>query len=116
MASIEVGNVPVSGNNAASGAEYRIVVDFSAPDSFRAVQNIGNSGVPGSPHYRDQFAPWLAGEYHIVHLTRAGVEAGRVVTTVIRSIASRIVCGPTEQLRPITSTPHRSSERGPATA
>lgn len=96
-AQFDIGPAPVNGgshtirntggelppHNAASGAEYRIVVDFSAPDSFRAVQNIGNSGVPGSPHYRDQFAPWLAGEYHIVHLTRAGVEAGRVVTTVI---------------------------------
>ena len=60
---------------AASGAEYRIVVDFAAPDSFLAVQNIGNSGVPGSPHYRDQFEPWLRGEYHVVHLHRSGVEA-----------------------------------------
>ena len=38
---------------AASGAEYRIVVDFAKPRSFRATQNIGNSGVPGSPHYKD---------------------------------------------------------------
>ncbi len=29
---------------ASSGAEYRIVVDFAAPDSFLVVQNIGNSG------------------------------------------------------------------------
>ncbi len=70
-------------HNAASGAEYRIVVDFSQPTSFRAVQNIGNSGVPGSPHYRDQFQPWLDGEYHTVHLTRAGIEADRVATTTI---------------------------------
>ncbi len=70
-------------HNAASGAEYRIVVDFAQPASFLAVQNIGNSGVPGSPHYRDQFAPWLAGEYHTIHLTRAGVEADRVASTII---------------------------------
>jgi penicillin amidase len=68
---------------AVSGAEYRIVVDFAAPDSFLAVQNIGNSGVPGSPFYRDQFEPWLKGEYHTVHLTRAGIEADRVATTTI---------------------------------
>ena len=37
---------------ASSGAEYRIVVDFATPDSFLAVQNIGNSGVPGDPHYQ----------------------------------------------------------------
>ena len=96
-APFDIGPAPVNGgshtirntggelppHNAASGAEYRIVVDFAAPASFRAVQNIGNSGVPGSPHYRDQFAPWLAGEYHTIHLTRAGVEADRVATTTI---------------------------------
>lgn len=60
---------------ASSGAEYRIVVDFAAPDRFLAVQNIGNSGVPGSRHYDDQFEAWLRGEYHIVHLRRESVEA-----------------------------------------
>jgi penicillin G amidase len=68
---------------ASSGAEYRIVVDFANPDRFLAVQNIGNSGVPDSPHYRDQFEPWLKGEYHTVHLQRAGVEADCEGTTVI---------------------------------
>ncbi len=67
------GELPPHG--ASSGAEYRIIVDFAQPDRFRAVQNIGNSGVPGSPHYRDQFGQWLRGEYHVVHLARSGVEA-----------------------------------------
>jgi len=66
-----------------SGAEYRIVVDFADADSFLAVQNIGNSGVPGSPHYRDQFQPWLRGEYHVVHLRRDRLEADVESTTVI---------------------------------
>jgi len=70
-------------NAASSGAEYRIVVDFASPDSFLAVQNIGNSGVPGSRHYRDQFGPWLRGEYHVVHLSRAGVDADCEATTRI---------------------------------
>lgn len=70
-------------HHAASGAEYRIVVDFAAPDSFLAVQNIGNSGVPGSPFYRDQFEPWRTGSYHVVHLTRAGVDRDRVATTTV---------------------------------
>jgi penicillin G amidase len=61
------GELPPHGAN--SGTEYRIVVDFAAPDAFLAVQNIGNSGVPGSPHYKDQFEPWLKGEYHRVALT-----------------------------------------------
>ena len=69
---------------ASSGAEYRIVVDFATPDSFLAVQNIGNSGVPGDPHYRDQFEPWLRGEYHVVHLRREDVEADCESSTVIQ--------------------------------
>jgi penicillin amidase len=68
---------------ASSGAEYRIVVDFAAPDAFLAVQNIGNSGVPDSPHYRDQFESWLRGEYHVVHLRRERVEAECESTTII---------------------------------
>jgi penicillin amidase len=68
---------------ASSGAEYRIVVDFASPDSFLAVQNIGNSGVPGSPHYRDQFEPWLRGEYHVVHLRRERVATDCESTTII---------------------------------
>ncbi|BBK32516.1 penicillin amidase [Stella humosa] len=75
------GELPPHG--AGSGAEYRIIVDFAAPASFLAVQNIGNSGVPGSPHYRDQFADWLAGRYHVVHLDRAAIEADLESRTVI---------------------------------
>ena len=71
-------------HSASSGAEYRIVVDFANPDSFLAVQNIGNSGVPDSPHYRDQFEPWLLGEYHTVHLRRDRVEADCESTTIIK--------------------------------
>jgi penicillin amidase len=68
------GELPPHG--ATSGAEYRIVVDFAEPGSFLAVQNIGNSGVPDSPHYRDQFEPWLRGEYHRVQLDWDTVPAG----------------------------------------
>jgi penicillin amidase len=89
--SFDIGPAPVDGgshtirntggelppHNAASGAEYRIVVDFAAPDRFLAVQNIGNSGVPGDRHYRDQFEPWLRGEYHTVHLNRANIAVER---------------------------------------
>ncbi len=68
---------------ASSGAEYRIVVDFATPDRFLAVQNIGNSGVPGDPHYCDQFEPWLHGDYHTVHLRRDAVEADCESITII---------------------------------
>jgi len=62
------------GFSAASGAEYRLVVDFAEPQTFLAVQNIGNSGEPGHPHYADQFEDWLAGRYHTMSLRRADVE------------------------------------------
>ena len=60
-------------HEANSGAEYRIVVDFTEPRRFQAVQNIGNSGVPGSPHYKDQFEDWRGGRYHVVELDSARV-------------------------------------------
>jgi penicillin amidase len=92
-AAFDIGPAPVDGGShtvcntggelpphaASSGAEYRIVVDFAAPESFRAVQNIGNSGVPGSPHYRDQFADWCRGAYHEVQLRRDRIVAESTV-------------------------------------
>jgi penicillin amidase len=94
---LDVGPAPVDGGSdtlrntgagqpafaATSGAEYRMVVDFTQPDRFLAVQNIGNSGQPGSPHYADQFAAWLAGEYHVVALNRPDVERDLEGTTVL---------------------------------
>jgi penicillin amidase len=62
------------GFQSAGGAEYRLVVDFAEPHRLLAVQNIGNSGQPGSPHYADQFEDWLAGRYHAVSLRREDVE------------------------------------------
>jgi penicillin amidase len=69
-------------HNAASGAEYRIVVDFAEPDRFLAVQNIGNSGIPGHKHYSDQFVPWLRGDYHTVHLNREHISVQSVTVLV----------------------------------
>jgi penicillin G amidase len=87
-AALDIGPAPLAGGShtvcntggelpphaASSGAEYRIVVDFAAPRSFRAVQNIGNSGVPGSAHYRDQFESFCTGKYHVVQLDRSAIE------------------------------------------
>jgi penicillin amidase len=47
------------------------------------VQNIGNSGMPGSPHYRDQFQPFIKGEYHVVSLDRAEIEKMLESTTTL---------------------------------
>jgi penicillin G amidase len=91
----DVGPEPVSGgshtlrnaggelppHSASSGAEYRIVVDFAQPDCFLAVQNVGNSGTPTSPHFRDQFQAWIKGTYHTVHLRHEDVESQTVSVT-----------------------------------
>jgi penicillin G amidase len=69
---------------AASGAEYRLIVDFAEPERFLAVQNLGNSGQPDSPHYTDQFEAWRAGEYHTVSLRRSDVERDAESTTVLQ--------------------------------
>jgi penicillin amidase len=101
---LDIGPTPVDGGgdtvrntgagqpafSAASGAEYRMVVDFAEPDRFLAVQNIGNSGQPGSPHYADQFAAWLAGEYHVVALRRADLERDLEGQTIIDSELEKV--------------------------
>jgi penicillin amidase len=74
------------GFSASSGAEYRLIMDFAEPDRFLAVQNIGNSGNPEDPHYADQFADWLAGNYHVVHLRRSEVEREAEGTLILHPL------------------------------
>jgi len=38
------------------------------------------ASVPGSPHYRDQFADWCRGAYHVVELRRERVDVEGTVT------------------------------------
>ncbi|HUY36934.1 MAG TPA: penicillin acylase family protein [Pirellulales bacterium] len=69
-----------TGNDAALqatiGAGYRMIVDMSiAPPELWAVDAGSQSGHPGSPHYTDQLADWLAARYHRVPLDWAEVEA-----------------------------------------
>lgn len=70
-----LGVAPLFG--AASGAEYLLVADLAEPERIRALQNIGQSGMPGSPHYGDQFEAWTDGAYHDVLFAREAVEAER---------------------------------------
>jgi acyl-homoserine lactone acylase PvdQ len=41
-----------------------MVADLSPGGGLRATTTTGNSGHPGSPHYADQTALWLANDYH----------------------------------------------------
>jgi penicillin amidase len=62
---------------AVSGAEYRLIADLSDEHGILATQNIGQSGRPGSPHFRDQFDDWVRGTCHRVEFDRDVVEAER---------------------------------------
>jgi len=69
-----------TGNDAAmqatTGAGYRMIVDMSiVPPELWAVDAGSQSGHPGSPHYADQLADWLAARYHRVPLVWSEVEA-----------------------------------------
>jgi penicillin amidase len=56
---------------ATTGAGYRMICDLGeTPAGLWAVDAQSQSGHPGSPHYGDQFAMWLAGEYHFIALDR----------------------------------------------
>lgn len=67
----------VNGANyeAASGANYRLIADFSvSPPGLWAVDSAGQSGHPNSAHYCDQLTEWIAGEYHFLPLDRGQIE------------------------------------------
>jgi len=55
---------------------YRRIIDMADMSRSVAVNSTGQSGHPFSPHYDDQMAPWLKGEYHPILWTREQVEAG----------------------------------------
>jgi penicillin amidase len=58
-----------------SGPHFRFVADLAAPDGALGTHTTGNSGHPGSPHYADQAADWLAGRYHPMLLDPSAIEA-----------------------------------------
>ncbi len=56
------------------GANYRLIAELaSVPPGLWAVDAQGQSGHPGSPHYGDQLAEWIAARYHHLSLDRAEV-------------------------------------------
>ncbi|MFF7310610.1 penicillin acylase family protein, partial [Streptomyces sp. NPDC008137] len=54
--------VPGLSDRAARGPAARYVWDLARRDDSRWVVPLGASGVPGSPHHRDQLSLWLAGD------------------------------------------------------
>jgi penicillin amidase len=59
---------------------WRMIVDLADPDRSLGVHTLGQSGHPASPHFRDLFPLWLAGEHHPMPFTRAAVDAATEAT------------------------------------
>ncbi|HJV49732.1 MAG TPA: penicillin acylase family protein [Geothrix sp.] len=56
------------------GASVRLVMDVGAWDNCTASTAPGQSGDPGSPHYRDLLEPWSKGQYFPLLYSRKAVE------------------------------------------
>jgi penicillin amidase len=90
----------VSDFAAISGASVRMVLDTGNWDNSVAINTPGESGDPFSPHYRDLFPLWAAGDYVPLLFSRAAVE--REAETVLSLVPE----GTTKM-----ATPHRPATR-----
>ena len=66
------------------GASYLQVIDVGAWDNSLMLNFPGQSNDPGSPHYRDQYAHWIAGEMQPMLFSRAAVNAHAARRTLLR--------------------------------
>ncbi len=82
---LEVGPAPRGGNsytlnqtgggdNQTSGASFRIIVDTGDWDRAVGMNNPGQGGYPGHPHYEDLFELWAQNRFHPVFYSRERVE------------------------------------------
>ena len=77
-------NQTTGGYNQTSGASFRILADLSDWDLSLGTNSPGQSGEPGSPHYRDLFDLWAGDKYFPVFFSRPKIEsAARSVTRLI---------------------------------
>jgi len=65
-----------------SGSTYRFVADLASATAL-STTNLGQSGHPGSRHYRDQTRLWLADRYKPLWMERSDVEANCEGTTTL---------------------------------
>jgi len=68
-------NATGAGNNQTAGASFRIIADTEDWDNSVGTNTPGQSGDPGSPHYRDLFEMWAKGKYFPVFFTRRKIES-----------------------------------------
>lgn len=70
-----------------AGASVRLVLDVGQWDNSVAINSPGQSGDPFSPHYRDLFPLWAAGDYVPLLYSRAAVEReAETVLTVLPAL------------------------------
>ncbi|MFC3712951.1 penicillin acylase family protein [Sphingoaurantiacus capsulatus] len=72
------------GWNVSGGASYLQVIDVGAWDNSLFLNLAGNSNDPRSPHYRDLYAPWIAGKMQPMLFSRAAVDAHTAGRTMLR--------------------------------
>jgi penicillin amidase len=60
-------------SGAIEAPSMRFIADMADPDNTRLVNFMGQSGHPASPHYEDQFDPWLKVESQRLPFTAAAV-------------------------------------------
>ena len=71
------------------GASYLQVIDVGAWDNSLMLNLPGQSNDPRSPHYRDHYAPWIAGDMLPMLFSRAAVEARAERRTVLQPQPAR---------------------------
>ncbi len=70
--------------NVGGGASYQQVIDVGNWDASLILMLPGQSIDPRSPHYRDQYQPWIEGRMHPMPFTRAAVDANAATRTMLR--------------------------------
>ncbi len=56
--------------NTSGGASFAAVMDVGNWDASLAINGPGQSGIPGTPHYTDQYRDWIEGRYRILPFSR----------------------------------------------
>ena len=73
-----------SGGETRGAASYLQVIDVGGWDNSLFLNLPGNSNDPRSPHYRDLYAPWIAGEMLPLLFSRAAIDARATGRTILR--------------------------------
>ncbi|KRC78315.1 penicillin acylase family protein [Sphingomonas sp. Root241] len=70
------------------GASYLQVIDVGAWDNSLMLNLPGQSNDPRSPHYRDQYAPWIEGRMQPMLFSRGAVDGQAAGRTTLRPNSS----------------------------